>query len=118
LRDTNPEPLMSALGQKQTSDRRPLMSALPPKADIARRQLDVRFVPKADILRCSKERRSSITSSARTINDRGTLGPSGLGGLKPDHQLVRISRKTGTAQLFGSGAKLVAKSDNLRWRTT
>jgi hypothetical protein len=80
------------------------MSALPPKADIARRQLDVRFVPKADILRCSKERRSSITSSARTINDRGTLGPSGLGGLKPDHQLVRISRKTGTAQLFGSGA--------------
>jgi hypothetical protein len=61
-------------------------------------------LPKADILRCSKERRSSITSSARTINDRGTLGPSGLGGLKPDHQLVRISRKTGTAQLFGSGA--------------
>jgi hypothetical protein len=80
------------------------MSAIPPKADIDGRSPDVRFVPKADILRCSKERRSSITSSARTINDRGTLGPSGLGGLKPDHQLVRISRKTGTAQLFGSGA--------------
>jgi hypothetical protein len=28
--------LMSALGQKQTWDRRSLMSALPPKADIAR----------------------------------------------------------------------------------
>jgi hypothetical protein len=26
---------MSALGQKQTLDRRPLMSALPPKADIS-----------------------------------------------------------------------------------
>jgi hypothetical protein len=35
---------MSALGQKQTLDRRTLMSALPPKADIAGRQLDV-FVP-------------------------------------------------------------------------
>jgi hypothetical protein len=95
---------MSALGQNRTSERFHVMSALLPKADIAGLQFDVRFVPKADILVCSKERRSSITSSARTINDRGTLGPSGLGGLKPDHQLVRISRKTGTAQLFGSGA--------------
>jgi hypothetical protein len=110
--------LMSALGQKRTLRRSNGMSALPPKADIVERDRHVRFVAKADILRCSKERRFSITSSARTINDRGTLGPSGLGGLKPDHQLVRISRKTGTAQLFGSGAKLVAKSDNLRWRTT
>jgi hypothetical protein len=41
------------------------ISALPPKADIAGRQLDVRFVPKADILRRGKERRYSITSSAR-----------------------------------------------------
>jgi hypothetical protein len=41
--------LMSALGQKQTSDWQPLMSALPPKADIAGRQLNVRFVPKGDI---------------------------------------------------------------------
>ena len=40
------------------------MSALPPKADIAECDWDVRFVPKADILRCGKERRYSITSSA------------------------------------------------------
>jgi hypothetical protein len=39
----------SALGQKQTSDRRPLMSALPPKADIAERDRNVRFVPIADV---------------------------------------------------------------------
>jgi hypothetical protein len=41
------------------------MSALPPKADILESRLDVRFVPKADILHCGKERRYSITSSAR-----------------------------------------------------
>jgi hypothetical protein len=34
LHCSNPEPLMSALGQKQTSNSRPLMSALPPKADM------------------------------------------------------------------------------------
>jgi hypothetical protein len=35
LQDINPEPLMSALGQKQTLDCCPPMSALPRKADIA-----------------------------------------------------------------------------------
>jgi hypothetical protein len=40
---------MSALGQKQTSQRSNGMSALPPKADIADRDPDVRFVPQADI---------------------------------------------------------------------
>jgi hypothetical protein len=34
LRRKNPKVLMSALGQKQTSDQRPSMSALPPKTDI------------------------------------------------------------------------------------
>jgi hypothetical protein len=34
--------VMSALGQKQTSDSRPVMSALPPKADVAERAYDVR----------------------------------------------------------------------------
>ena len=34
LHGSNPEPLMSALGQKRTLDRRLLMSALTPKADI------------------------------------------------------------------------------------
>jgi hypothetical protein len=49
LRSKNPEPPMSALGQKQTSSRSVAMSALPPKADIDGRCFDVRFVPKADI---------------------------------------------------------------------
>ena len=40
------------------------MSALPPKADIRYRDRRFRFVPKADILRCGKECRYSITSSA------------------------------------------------------
>jgi len=35
LRSSNPEPLMSALGQKQTLTPVRVMSALPPKADIA-----------------------------------------------------------------------------------
>jgi hypothetical protein len=34
LHGSNPEPLMSALGQKQTFRRVRAMSALPPKADI------------------------------------------------------------------------------------
>ena len=34
LHGTNPEPLMSALGQKRTSEQVRAMSALPPKADI------------------------------------------------------------------------------------
>jgi hypothetical protein len=38
LHGSNPKPLMSALGQKQTSEYRPLMFALPPKADIAERE--------------------------------------------------------------------------------
>jgi hypothetical protein len=37
--------VMSALGQKQTSDWRKLTSALPPKADIADHDPDVCFVP-------------------------------------------------------------------------
>jgi hypothetical protein len=36
LHGNNPEPLMSAKGQKQTSDWRLPMSALPPKAEIVR----------------------------------------------------------------------------------
>jgi len=36
LQGGNPEPLMSALGQKRTSHHVRLMSALPPKADISR----------------------------------------------------------------------------------
>ena len=50
LHGTNPEPLMSALGQKRTSEQVRAMSALPPKADMDQYGRDVRFVPKADIL--------------------------------------------------------------------
>jgi hypothetical protein len=57
---------MSALGQKRTLRLVRLMSALPPKADIGTQPRNVRFVPKADILHCGKERRYSITSSARS----------------------------------------------------
>ena len=56
---------MPALGQKQTSAHVRAMSALPPKADIDQDGCNVRFVPEADILRRNKERRYSITSSAR-----------------------------------------------------
>ena len=41
------------------------MSALPPKADMDQQGRDVRFVPEADILRCSEERRCSITGGPR-----------------------------------------------------
>jgi hypothetical protein len=58
----------------------------------------------ADILHCSKERRSSITSSARTINDRGTLRPSGLAGLKPDQRSWCAFRETRARRNFSSGA--------------
>ena len=49
LRGSNPKPLMSALGQKQTLKGPNTMSALPPKADISGASTDVRFVPNADI---------------------------------------------------------------------
>jgi hypothetical protein len=49
LHGSNPEPPMSAMGQKQTSSRPVAMSALPPKADIVHHCGNVRFVPEADI---------------------------------------------------------------------
>ena len=49
LHGSNLEPLMSALGQKQTIGPFIAMSALPPKADIGTQSRDVRFVPKADM---------------------------------------------------------------------
>jgi len=52
------------------------MSALPPKADIGAQSWNVRFVPKADILRCSKERRYSITTSAIESTPSGISMPS------------------------------------------
>jgi hypothetical protein len=49
LRSSNPEPLMSALGQKQTFGTFRAISILLPKADIVQRDRDVRFVPEGDI---------------------------------------------------------------------
>jgi hypothetical protein len=72
--------LMSALGQKRTFGPFIAMSAIPPKADIARRDPDVRFVPKADKVRRSKDH--SITSSARTSSDDGTVRPSAFAVLR------------------------------------
>jgi len=40
--------MMSALGQKQTSEQVQVMSALPPKADIGTHSRDVCFVPLPD----------------------------------------------------------------------
>ena len=45
----NCKPLMSALGQKRTSDCGPLMSAIHPTADMDGYSPNIRFVPKADI---------------------------------------------------------------------
>jgi hypothetical protein len=56
LHSSNLKPPMSALGQKQTLNRRNQMSALPPKADIADAMRNVRFVPKADICGAAKFR--------------------------------------------------------------
>jgi len=53
LHSSNSEPLMSALGQKQTFPNVRLMSALPPKADIGAQSRNVCFVPKADMLDAS-----------------------------------------------------------------
>ena len=74
LHSSNPESVMSALGQKQTLGHARAMSALPPKADIGARRSDVRFVPIADILHCGRDC-YSITSSARASSDDGTSRP-------------------------------------------
>ena len=48
LRGSHLDPLMSAMGHKQTFPYVSAMSALPPKADITEHCGHVRFVPKAD----------------------------------------------------------------------
>jgi hypothetical protein len=65
LQESNPQPLMSALGQKQTSAWRSLMSALPPKADIAECDRHVRFVPLTSDLRLDAPQQSLLRYSMR-----------------------------------------------------
>ena len=72
----------SALGHKRTLGHLQAMSALPPKADIGTQPRDVCFVPKADILRCGKERRYSITSSAMATRPGGKVRPSAFAVLR------------------------------------
>jgi len=64
LHGSNPEPLMSALGQKQTLRRILVMSALPPKADIRQGNRDVCFVPKADSCAAANSRRRDYSVTA------------------------------------------------------
>jgi hypothetical protein len=59
LHGSNPEPLMSGLGQKRTLTRFLPMSALPAKADMADGNRDVRFVPTV-CAPCKKAIRISI----------------------------------------------------------
>src|SRR5215472_5879242 len=73
---------MSALGQKQTLKLVRAMSALPSEADMVQLNRDVRFVPKADILRCSRDWRYSITSSAVASSVCGNIRPNVLAALR------------------------------------
>jgi hypothetical protein len=54
LHSSNPDPVMSPLGQKRASRPFRRMSALPPKADIGTQSWNVRFVPKADMVGAAK----------------------------------------------------------------
>jgi hypothetical protein len=59
---------MSALGQKETSDRRTLMSAIHPKADIELTLVHVRVGPKADMaarVECTFRGNSHLTKVVR-----------------------------------------------------
>jgi hypothetical protein len=78
---------MSALGQKQTLDRRPLMSALPPKADIKRRSAHAAHRQLGDISRYPSRLVSGNKFAA--------------GGCKP---LVGVNRPTLVRDTSGAGA--------------
>jgi hypothetical protein len=86
---------MSALGQKRTLMSVQPMSALPPKADIAECDRHVVFVPLADILGSSSKRRYSITSSARTSRDDGTVRPRALAVLRLIDSSILVGNSTG-----------------------
>ena len=62
-----------------------------PKSRTSELSLEIRFVPTADILRCGKERRYSITSSARCLSWRGTSMPIAFAVLR----LITSSNLTG-----------------------
>jgi hypothetical protein len=95
LHGSNPERLMSALGQKRTSDCVRAMSALPPKADIETQSRDVRFVPFADQVHRNKVVPYSITSSAVVSSVAGTVTPSMRAVLRLMTSSKRVGCSTG-----------------------
>src|SRR5262249_30870974 len=76
--------LQVALGHKQTSAHVRVRSALPLKADIRVTHRHVCLGPKADSCAAANgiSHLYSITSSARTSNDGGTVRPSALAVLR------------------------------------
>src|SRR5215469_3822822 len=93
LHGSNGEPLMSALGQKQTSKHVLAMSALPPKADIGTQPRDVRFVPKADIASPSW-----WLQTGRWQSNCAFVGSGGLVHSRPRKLMARV----GAAQVLRS----------------
>ena len=100
LHGNNFEAPMSALGQKQTLRHFQSMSALPPKADIGTQPRNVCFVPKADILRCGKERRYSIISSAVASSVCGNVRPNVLAVLRFKTRSNFVGCSTGKSDGF------------------
>ena len=91
---------MSALGHWRTLKRLHPMSALPPKADIRDSDLHIRFVPIADILQRGKERRYSITLSARSSNDSGIVKLSALAVVRLMTKSYLVGCSTGMSAGF------------------
>ena len=98
---------MSAMGQKRTfTHLRPMSALPPPKADIGTRSRNVRFVPYADMLRCGRDWRYSITSSARASRVGGTSRPS----------VLAVFRLTTSSKLVGCCTGRSAGLSPLRMR--
>src|SRR6516225_286566 len=78
-----------------------------PKADIGTQPRDVCFVPKADILRCGKERRYSITSSAMATRPGGKVRPSAFAVVRlMNSSLVDCMTGRSAGFSLGSGAAI------------
>src|SRR5262249_9563569 len=101
LHSTNPERLMSALGQKRTLESVRAMSALPPKADIGTQPCDVRFVPKADPLpkqlgHDGPHRGSLRIGSLRQLRAHSVQGAVRVNETELSHSVVSVANLTET----------------------